>query len=235
VSEHSGDSTREAVRAQPNACGITRAQGAPADTLHALLSSPSAPRHPTLIPSHHTVPTRAAATSRLWGGVPEIRANFAAPNAIALNAHQQGVSPAAFAGNGPLSSRFTALATSQDRNGKTFLASVEAKDAPIYATQWHPEKVAYEWLATQASNHSAVSVVANGYPALFFAQQARANGRAFGSASDEQAALIYNYEPVFTLPKISTEFEQCYFFPAAAEAAAASAGARGLRGAAGAA
>lgn len=139
------------------------------------------------------------------------------------------MSPAAFAGSAPLSSRFTALATSQDRNGKTFVASVEAKDAPIYATQWHPEKVAYEWLASQATNHSAVSVVANGYPALWFAQQARANDRAFARPADEQAALIYNYEPVFTLPKISTEFEQCYFFPAAGgEAKAAAAG--GLRG-----
>lgn len=171
-----------------------------------------------------------AATSRLWGNVPEIRGNFAAPNKIALNAHQAGVAPADFNANPSLVANFNILATSQDRQGKTFVASVEAKNAPIYATQWHPEKIAYEWDAAQASNHSAISVIANGYPALFFAEQARQNSRRFTDPTAEQNALIYNWAPVFTLPSINAEFEQCYFFPPAQEEIKA--GSSSLRGSA---
>ena len=77
----------------------------------------------------------------------------------------------------------------------------------------HPEKIAYEWDPVQASNHSAISVIANGYPALFFAEQARQNDRTFPDPNSESAALIYNFAPTYTAPKISTEFDQCYFFP----------------------
>lgn len=92
-----------------------------------------------------TVPvawTSAAASSRLWGPVPDVRTSF--ESSIAYNAHTQGFTPADFAGNANLSAAFTVLGTSQDRAGKTFVASMEAKNAPIFTTQWHPEKAAYE-------------------------------------------------------------------------------------------
>ena len=65
-------------------------------------------------------------------------------------------------------------------------------------------------------NHSAMAITASFYPAFFFVDAARQNNRAFASADDENAALIYNYAPVFA-PKegLSTLFEQLYFFPAA--------------------
>jgi hypothetical protein len=59
---------------------------------------------------------------------------------IALNSHTSGVSPAAFAGSPPLVAAFDVLATGRDRAGKTFIASIEGKDLPIYAMQFHPEK-----------------------------------------------------------------------------------------------
>ena len=84
----------------------------------------------------------AAASSRLYGDVPEVRDIFAS-RAVALNAHQQGVSPASFAAAPALAGRFTVLGTSKDRAGKTFVAAMEGK-APlnIYTTQYHSEKIA---------------------------------------------------------------------------------------------
>jgi hypothetical protein len=38
--------------------------------------------------------TAAAADSRLWGAVPDVRAAFAAGGGIAYNAHSQGFTPA---------------------------------------------------------------------------------------------------------------------------------------------
>ena len=158
----------------------------------------------------------AAAASRLWGPAPSVRDDFTGE--IAYNAHTQGFTPSDFAADAKLSAAFTVLGTSVDRAGKAFVASMEAKNAPIYTTQWHPEKAAFEWNGAALYNdinHSAVAVSASYYPAAFFVDQARLNGRSFASADDENNALIYNYAPVFA-PKtgLSTLFEQLYFFPA---------------------
>lgn len=40
--------------------------------------------------------------------------------------------------NGALSSFFRMLTTTPDQNGKVYVSSVEARNYPIYATQWHP-------------------------------------------------------------------------------------------------
>lgn len=94
----------------------------------------------------------------------------------------------------------------------------EAKDAPIFTTQWHPEKAACEFkIGANLINdivHTSATISASFYPAFFFVDAARANERASASADDENAALVYNYSPIFE-PKegISTLFEQLYFFP----------------------
>ena len=142
---------------------------------------------------------------------------------IGYNAHTQGFTPADFNGDAKLSAAFNVLGTSQDRAGKTFVASMEGKTLPIYTTQWHPEKAAYEWNGAELYNdinHSPLAVSSSYYPAAFFVNQARMNNRSFASADDENAALIYNYAPVFA-PKtgLSTLFEQLYFFPASQRAA----------------
>ena len=40
---------------------------------------------------------------------------------------------------------WTILATNTDKDGLEFISALEAKDYPFYATQFHPEKIAYEW------------------------------------------------------------------------------------------
>lgn len=39
-----------------------------------------------------------------------------------------------------------------------FLATMEAKDYPIYITQWHPEKPQFEWDPEECINHSYLSI-----------------------------------------------------------------------------
>ena len=158
----------------------------------------------------------AGAQSRLWGPAPAVRAALAGGN-VAFNAHTSGFSPANFAANAKLSATFDSLGTSADRGGRVFVAAMEGKSLPVYSTQWHPEKVAYEWSpANTAINHSYAAVEASFYPAAWFVEQARANNRAFASVDDENAALIYQYAPVFAPPAgLSSMFEQIYFFPAA--------------------
>lgn len=82
---------------------------------------------------------------------------------------------------------------------------------PIFGSQWHPEKVQFEWWAKENINHSPDAVTANSYPARFFLSEARRNNRAFSSEQAETSALIYNYASVFTGPAIHS-FQECYFF-----------------------
>jgi gamma-glutamyl hydrolase len=156
--------------------------------------------------------TAAAATSRLWGGVPDVRARFAG-GAIAMNAHSFGVSPADFAANAPLSARFVVTATQTDRAGRAFTASMEGRDGlPIFSTQWHPEKSLFEWPVPSYEYiaHNFSAVMANHYPSALFASLAT-SVRRFDTPDAEAAALIYNYSPLYGL---SNMFEQLYFFPA---------------------
>ena len=43
--------------------------------------------------------------------------------------------------NAQLHSQFKVLSYSLDRDGRKYVSTIEGRDLPIYATQWHPEKV----------------------------------------------------------------------------------------------
>ena len=156
--------------------------------------------------------TDAASSSRMYGSVPELRAIFAT-KPVAMNAHQQGVSPASFAAQPTLASRFTVLGTSVDRKGAEFVATMEAlPPLNIYTTQFHPEKTYFEWWASEVMDHTWDSIRANSHVGYFFVNQTRSNMRKFPSPDAEAAALIYNYNATYTAT-LSPGFEQCYFFP----------------------
>jgi len=58
-------------------------------------------------------------------------------------------------------------------------------------------------------------VLANFWPAAFFANEARKNGRAFSGPDAENAALIYNFATDFVARDgVSDHFEEVYFFAA---------------------
>ena len=42
----------------------------------------------------------------------------------------------------------------KDRKGKSFVSTMEAKTVPVYATQWHPEKNAFEWGEQDRNNNN---------------------------------------------------------------------------------
>ena len=148
----------------------------------------------------------AADSSRLWASNSFAKAAAASYAAlpIAMNAHTMGISPENFEGSAPLVETFDVLATGVDRAGYEFVASIEGKSLPIYATQFHAEKVMYEWDPPDAAtDHSIESVYANTWPAFFFGGEARKNDRRFASQEEEDAALIYNY---IAKPGVSSMF-----------------------------
>jgi len=156
--------------------------------------------------------TSAAATSRILTGQSTIY-NILATEPVAMNNHQQGLTPDHFNSNSALTGFFQLLATNNDREGNPFISMVEAWKVPVYGTQWHPEKPQFEWgeengAPYEAINHDWDSVQAGQYFANFFVNECRKSNHSYPNEDAEQAALIYNYPVNQTGP----DFVETYYF-----------------------
>ena len=81
-----------------------------------------------------------------------------------MNNHQDGVAPSQFVTNPQLASFYNLLSTNVDRDGNPFGSTMEGlwgrggsavrcgagKVYPIFGSQWHPEKNAFEWTPEEA-------------------------------------------------------------------------------------
>jgi len=70
------------------------------------------------------------------------------------------------------------------------LAFVVGKKYPVYGTQWHPEKVGFEWWASEVINHSRDSIIANRQTSDFLRSEAAKNFNSFPSVEEERAHLV---------------------------------------------
>ncbi|XP_053197989.1 gamma-glutamyl hydrolase [Scomber japonicus] len=146
--------------------------------------------------------------SRLFRRFPVELLEALATEPLTENSHKWSVSVETFNTNPELKKFYKVLTTNTD--GITeFVSTMEAHHYPIFGTQWHPEKNAYEWTKPYIP-HSPAAVKTTFYMAEFFVNEARKNFHKFESAEDESAALIYNYDPVYTGQ--SGPFEQKYYF-----------------------
>ena len=97
--------------------------------------------HNISLPLHFTP---AAKKSKLFADASaSLMADLATRN-ITFNFHSYGITAASFARTEMLASFFSVLSTNVDQVGQTFVSTIEAYDYPIYGTQWHPEKNAFE-------------------------------------------------------------------------------------------
>eukprot|EP00741_Cyanophora_paradoxa_P018082 tig00021037_g17459.t1 len=126
---------------------------------------------------------------------------------VAANNHRFCVSRKRFRDTPGLSA-FRVLTSSVDASGRRFVSTIEARKLPFYATQWHPEKNAFEWGAV-AVDHSPQAIRAMQYFAEFLGSEARLSPHAFDPALEPQ--LIYRFTPFYAQP-ISPTFMQVYFF-----------------------
>ncbi len=120
---------------------------------------------------------------------------------VTLNNHNYGVSTGDF--DKYLSKSFNLLSTNVDERGSLFVSSMEHKDLPVYAVQWHPEKNNFETSRDadgswhEAINHSTEAVLASQWMANFFINEARKSTNGFATVEEERDELIYNYNPTY--------------------------------------
>eukprot|EP00899_Mesostigma_viride_P013063 jgi/Mesvir1/21758/Mv04163-RA.1 len=116
---------------------------------------------------------------------------------LAMEAHRKGISPAKFHADKNLTTFFRVLSYSHDENGKKYVSTMEAKHFPFSATQWHPEKNAFEWIwSTTPHSRDAVEITQG--VANFIADESRKCPHKPDTLQSEMDLLIYNYPPWFS-------------------------------------
>uniref|UniRef100_A0A673CV96 folate gamma-glutamyl hydrolase n=1 Tax=Sphaeramia orbicularis TaxID=375764 RepID=A0A673CV96_9TELE len=152
--------------------------------------------------------TNEAKDSRMFKDFPPELMEDLSTQPLTENSHKWSVTVETLNTNEDLKNFYKVLSTNTDGNVE-FVSTVEAYDYPIYGTQWHPEKNAFEWLKSYYS-HSRSAVKTTFYMAEFFVNEARKSFHRFETEDAERKALIYNYRPVFT--GVKSCFLQKYFF-----------------------
>nr|XP_015209057.1 PREDICTED: gamma-glutamyl hydrolase isoform X1 [Lepisosteus oculatus] len=152
--------------------------------------------------------TKGARESRLFKNFPTELLEALATESITENSHIWSLSVEKYNSDEKLRKFYNILTTNKDEKLE-FVSTMEAYDVPIYGTQWHPEKNAFEWTRPYIP-HSPNAVKATFYMADFFVNEARKNFHHFPSEEEESKALIYNYIPVYK--GNHSAFEQIYIF-----------------------
>lgn len=161
--------------------------------------------------------TPLASSSRMLSHLPLHVADALQQLPVAMENHMSGLGDEQLADNPALADFINVLAYSEDRKGRLYVSSFEAKHYPVYAVQWHPEKNAFEWAPQLHIPHTQQAVEVTQAMASFLVSEARRN--CHGPEDDRQldSLLIYNYPPNFTGEVRhrgeETDFDQCYFFP----------------------
>jgi len=155
--------------------------------------------------------TQAANASKFFNSMPEYLRKIVTTQKVTYNNHECGISPNHFSGNAKLMSFYDVLSTNQDKQGKPFVSTMEAKKYPFFGVQWHPEKIMFEWATGTQINHSFDSVELNSWTSRFFVNECRMNDHHFVDTQTEKEALIYQFTPTYTGDV--SGFMQKYFFP----------------------
>ena len=119
-----------------------------------------------------------------------------------LNMHHDGVAVADWVASAALGDAYILASTNVDRAGRAFASTLEAWDYPITGTQWHPERVLFEW-RDNGADHSARSVAANYYIGTFFIADARRNWQNFTDAALFARFSSYTF-PLVSAPDAAT-------------------------------
>jgi len=179
--------------------------------------------------------TEEAHTSRFLKALPDDVRVALQQTAIAMENHQKGLAMSAYKENPALEDFFKVLSLSIDKSGNPYVSTLEARNYPIVATQWHPEKNPFEWSPALHIPHTPEAVRMSQEVANYFVYEARNNMHKADSPLEEDEVLIYNWAPHFTGRHAQEggeerDFQQCYFFQQASHSGDDRPDAKGSKG-----
>ena len=127
---------------------------------------------------------------------------------MTANYHSFAISPELFEQDQGLRYFWDVTSISYMPDGRAFVASIEAKDYPFFATQFHPEKPNSIFFDNVGLNHSWESIqTLQGFSKLML-RMSRNNLNSFGNYFETQPYLISNYDLINT----RTKFDDVYVF-----------------------
>ncbi|KAI7836202.1 hypothetical protein COHA_009927 [Chlorella ohadii] len=163
----------------------------------------------------------ASGRSRFFSALPPQVVEHLQTRPYAMENHAHGLAWTAVEENPRMKEFFDVLSLSVDRVGQVYVSTMEAKKYPISATQWHPEKNAFEWTPDKDIPHHPDAIEVTQEVANFFVSEARRNFHAPASQDEEEDLLIYNWAPSYTgkhkFKGEEVDFVESYFFPLAPE------------------
>lgn len=151
-------------------------------------------------------------SSRLFGKAPEDIMKILSTEDVTHNHHIRCMTPSVFQENPNMKKHFKILSTNKDRNGKEFISIIEGIRYPFFGLQWHPEKVAYEFLPDQDIPHFHSAIRASQYIGNTFVELCRKN-KHYLPYDTLKDMVIANYCPRHTSLTGNSIFEEQYFFP----------------------
>lgn len=153
--------------------------------------------------------------SRIFGGMTyELFKEVASPlGHLAFNNHGLGIHPDVFRST-PLNDKFKILSIDEDRNGKLFVSTVEGRDQPFYASQWHPEKASWEWTPKYAMSHTENAITFSNYLGRFFVNECKFNKNKFENETLLNKILSVNWPSRSSAPGsgIFSAYSEITFF-----------------------
>ena len=93
----------------------------------------------------------------MFEGLGEYAFEFEKMN-LTYNSHSFAISPDSFEQDVDMKNFWDVTSHSFMPNGTAFVSSIEAKDYPIFATQFHPEKTLSLWVDGMNINHTWESI-----------------------------------------------------------------------------
>lgn len=161
--------------------------------------------------------TDKAHKSYFWNSLSKAVRKDLKEKPYAMENHESGLSVRAFDESKSLQDFFNVISVTEDRDGAFYVSTMEARKYPVTATQWHPEKNAYEWAHHLDIPHSRGAVAVTTAVANFIVDEARNSLNAPASILEEDELLIYNFPPHFTgkhsYEGEEVDFDESYFFP----------------------
>jgi hypothetical protein len=140
--------------------------------------------------------TSYAASSALYGSAPAHTLEWMHTEFTTLNWHHLGIPPAEFITNPILNaSGLVPLSTTIDPKGKIFVSSMESQVAAIFAVQFHPERVMFDF-SNDNIIHSPHAIQIAEYLSRFLAEKVKQNDHQFATPVEADQYSIANFPRV---------------------------------------
>jgi len=162
--------------------------------------------HPGKLDKVEITPT--GRQSRMFSSMPDHIAEFIKNEKSQFYNHHYGFNTSLLKQHKHIDDFFTITSVGLDDNGKEFIAGLEAKNYPIYTTQYHPERVLSEWNNKTQFKHPEEAVQAILVHATFFVSEAKKNDNKFINDQAIHKFLVVNHEHVY----MNVTWPKTYFY-----------------------